>query len=143
MRGETAAIIIIRYERTTPIDRRANGVRPDDRMLETGRGHDVAATVMSERLASGQLTAVNRSSKMIEATAGHTAEHVDAGNAEFIVAAPENLDDVGRFDRIFAVAVGLSHRHAERAQRLVEPWPAPAGKVGGLFDPPSRRRPPR
>ena len=39
-----------------------------------------------------EATAGDRSLKTIEATAGRTAEHVDAGKAGFVVAAAENRD---------------------------------------------------
>jgi ubiquinone/menaquinone biosynthesis C-methylase UbiE len=115
-------------------------VRPDDRVLEIGCGHGVAATFVCERLEGGRLTAVDRSPKMIEAAARRNAEHVAAGKAEFLVA---DLEDLGlgdrRFDKIFAVRVGLFHRDPDRARALVEPWLAPGGQVFTFFDPPTRR----
>ena len=115
-------------------------VRPDDRVLEIGCGHGVAATFVCERLEGGRLTAVDRSPKMIEAAARRNAEHVAAGKAEFLVA---DLEDLGlgdrRFDKIFAVRVGLFHRDPDRARALVEPWLAPGGEVFTFFDPPTRR----
>ncbi len=112
-------------------------VRPDDRVLEIGCGHGVAATFVCERLDGGRLTAVDRSPKMIEAAERRNAEHVAAGRAEFIVAELEHLDlGERRFDRIFAVRVGLFHRDPERARALVEPWLAPGGTVTAVFDPP-------
>jgi ubiquinone/menaquinone biosynthesis C-methylase UbiE len=112
-------------------------IRPDDRVLEIGCGHGVAATFVCERLESGRLTAVDRSPKMIEAAARRNAEYVDAGKAEFLVAALEDLDLGDRvFDKIFAVRVGLFHRDPDRAHGLAEPWLAPGGTVFAFFDPP-------
>jgi ubiquinone/menaquinone biosynthesis C-methylase UbiE len=115
-------------------------VRPDDRVLEIGCGHGVAATFVCERLKGGHLTAVDRSPKMIEAASRRNAEYVEAGKAEFLVATLEDLD-LGdrRFDKIFAVRVGLFHRDPDRARGLVQPWLASGGTVHPFFDPPSRR----
>jgi ubiquinone/menaquinone biosynthesis C-methylase UbiE len=114
-------------------------LRPDDRVLEIGCGHGVAASLVCERLESGHLVAVDRSTKMIEAAKRRNAAHVEAGKAEFVVAALEALD-LGdrRFDRIFAVRVGLFHRQPERARALVSRWLAPGGAIQAFFDPPSR-----
>jgi len=112
-------------------------VRPDDRVLEIGCGHGVAATLVCERLEGGYLTAVDSSAKMIQAAARRNAAHVEAGRAEFLVANLENLD-LGdrRFDKIFAVRVGVFHREPERARGIVERWLAPGGAVFVFFDPP-------
>jgi len=115
-------------------------LRPSDRVLEIGCGHGVAATLVCERLEGGRLTAVDRSTKMIQAAARRNAAYVDAGKAEFLVARLEDLD-LGdrRFDVIFAVRVGLFHREPVRARSLVEPWLAQDGQVRTFFDPPARR----
>ena len=112
-------------------------VQPDDRVLEIGCGHGVAATYVCERLATGRLTAVDRSPKMIAAAAHRNAAHVEAGRAEFIVAHLEALD-LGnrRFDKVFAVRVGLFHREPERARAIVERYLAPGGRILSSFDPP-------
>jgi ubiquinone/menaquinone biosynthesis C-methylase UbiE len=116
-------------------------VRPGDRVLEIGCGHGVAASLVCERLDGGHLTAIDRSPKMIEAAGRRNAAHVAAGKAEFLVGELERLDlGERRFDRVFAVRVGLFHREPERARRLVEPWLAPGGRVDAFFDPPSRER---
>jgi ubiquinone/menaquinone biosynthesis C-methylase UbiE len=113
------------------------GIQPNDRVLEIGCGHGVAATLVCERLDGGFLTAVDRSAKMIEAASRRNAEHVAAGRAEFLVAALEGLDlGERRFDKVFAVRVGLFHRDPERARSLVEPWLAPGGEVRAFFDEP-------
>jgi ubiquinone/menaquinone biosynthesis C-methylase UbiE len=112
-------------------------VQPDDRILEIGCGHGVAASFVCELLEGGRLTAVDRSPKMIEAAERRNAEHVAAGRAEFIVAELEQLDlGERRFDKVLAVRVGLFHREPERAHALVEPWLAPGGTVTAVFDPP-------
>ena len=60
-----------------------------------------------------------------------------AGRAEFFVAELENLAlGERRFDKVFAVRVGLFHREPERARALVEPWLAPGGTITSVFDPP-------
>ena len=113
------------------------GLRPGDRVLEIGCGHGVAATLVCERLDGGRLTAVDRSPKIIAAAARRNAACVEAGTAEFLVAALEEMD-LGdrRFDVIFAVRVGLFHREPERARRLAERWLAPGGRLSASFDAP-------
>ena len=120
-------------------------IQPDHRVLEIGCGHGVAATLVCERLDAGHLTAVDRSAKMIEAAKRRNAAYVEAGKARFLVATLEDLDlGERRFDRIFAVRVGLFHRDPERAQRIVARWLAPGGRSFAFFDPPvssgARRR---
>jgi ubiquinone/menaquinone biosynthesis C-methylase UbiE len=113
-------------------------IRPDDRVLEIGCGHGVAATLVCERLEGGHLTAVDRSAKMIQAATRRNAAYVEAGRAEFLTADLADLD-LGdrRFDKVFAVRVGLFHREPERARGIVERWLAPGGSVFVFFDEPS------
>lgn len=114
------------------------GIRPDDRVLEIGCGHGVAATLVCERLEAGHLTAVDRSAKMIRAATRRNASHIEAGRAEFLVATLEDLDlGERRFDKIFAVRVGLFHRDPERARSIVERWLPSGGAAFVFFDPPS------
>jgi ubiquinone/menaquinone biosynthesis C-methylase UbiE len=116
-------------------------LRPGDRVLEIGCGHGIAATLVCERLDGGRLTAVDRSPKMIEAARRRNRAFVEAGTAEFLVARLESLDlGARRFDRIFAVRVGLFHREPERARGLAERWLAPGGTIHAVFDPPGGRR---
>jgi ubiquinone/menaquinone biosynthesis C-methylase UbiE len=120
------------------------GIRPDDRVLEIGCGHGVAATMVCERLDGGRLTAIDRSAKMIEAAAQRNAAYVEAGKAEFFVSTLEDAD-LGdrRFDVVFAVRVALFDREPERAHALVEPWLAPGGRVHAFYDAPAAFNPRR
>jgi ubiquinone/menaquinone biosynthesis C-methylase UbiE len=112
-------------------------VRPGDHVLEIGCGHGVAATLICERLAGGRYTAIDRSPKMIEAAARRNAAYVEAGVAEFLVAALEDADLGGRrFDKVLAVRVGLFHRDPARAHELAARWLAPGGTILPVFDPP-------
>jgi ubiquinone/menaquinone biosynthesis C-methylase UbiE len=112
-------------------------LRPDDRVLEIGCGHGVAATFVCERLQGGRLTAVDRSPKMIAAARRRNAAFVEAGLAEFLVGSLEELDlGERRFDKVFAVRVGLFHREPERAHALAARWLAPGGRVSAFFDEP-------
>jgi ubiquinone/menaquinone biosynthesis C-methylase UbiE len=115
-------------------------LRPNDQVLEIGCGHGIAAALVCERLEGGRLTAIDRSPKIIAAATRRNAAYVEAGKAEFLVATLEDLD-LGdrRFDKIFAVRVGLFHRKPERARSLVERWLAPGGAVFVFFDVPSGR----
>jgi ubiquinone/menaquinone biosynthesis C-methylase UbiE len=116
------------------------GIRPDDRVLEIGCGHGVAATMVCERLDGGKLTAIDRSAKMIEAAGRRNAAYVEAGKAEFIVASVEDVDlRDRRFDVVFAVRIALFDREPERAYALVEPWLAPAGRAHAPYDAPTPR----
>jgi cyclopropane fatty-acyl-phospholipid synthase-like methyltransferase len=108
-------------------------LHPGHRVLEIGCGYGVAATFVCER--GCRLTAVDRSPTMIAAAARRNAAYVEAGTAEFLVATLETLE-LGdrRFDRIFAVRVGLFHREPERARQLAERWLAPGGTLLAHYD---------
>ncbi len=113
------------------------GLREQDRVLEVGCGHGVAATLVCERLRGGRLTAIDRSAAMIAAARRRNARHVAAGIAEFLPGSLEEVDlGERRFDLVFAVRVGIFHREPQRAAALVEPWLAPGGRVLSFFDPP-------
>ncbi len=112
-------------------------VGPDDRVLEIGCGHGVAAALVCERLGRGHLTAIDRSEKMVRAATRRNAAHVEAVKAEFLVADLEDFDPGDRrFDKVFAVRVGLFHREPGRARGMVERWLAPGGDLFVFYDQP-------
>ena len=112
-------------------------LRPDDRVLEIGCGYGVAATLVCERLAGGHLTAIDRSAKMIQAAMRRNAVHIESGRAKFRVG---DLEDLAlgnrRFDKIFAVRVGLFRREPEHARGIAERWLAPGGAIFVFLDDP-------
>jgi SAM-dependent methyltransferase len=76
---------------------------------------------------------------MIHAAMRRNAAYGEAGKAEFLVADVEDMD-LGdrRFDKVFAVRVGLFHREPERARGLVARWLAPGGRVYSFYETPSQ-----
>jgi ubiquinone/menaquinone biosynthesis C-methylase UbiE len=122
----------------------ALGVWPEERVLEIGCGHGVAATLVCERLSAGRYTAVDRSPAMVAAARRRNDRFVGSGRAEFLLGELEALD-LGdrRFEVIFAVRVGLFAREPRRARALVEPWLAPGGRVHTTHDEPHMPQTPR
>ena len=112
-------------------------IQPGDRVLEIGCGQGVAAGMVCERLRSGRLLAIDRSKKMIDAATRRNHAHVASGRAEFHVTDVLDFKPGRRkFDKIFAVRVGLFHRDPSLARSLLEPWLAPGGKIVLIYDEP-------
>lgn len=112
-------------------------IQPGDRVLEIGFGHGVAATYVCDLLDGGLYVGVDRSRKMVEAAAQRNRAFVESGVAEFLQADLETLD-LGdrRFDKIFAVRVGVIHRQPDRARAIVEQWLVTGGTIMTVFDEP-------
>ena len=81
-------------------------IRPADRLLEVGCGHGVAISLVSARLTTGTITAIDRSSKMIEMATRRNRKHVEAGRAVLQAVALEEAELGDRcFDKVFAFNV--------------------------------------
>lgn len=107
-------------------------IQPGDRVLELGCGHGVAASLVCEQLtAGGQLVAIDRSPKMIEAAVARNADHVGAGRAVFICTTFEEADLEGqRFDKVFGIHFPPADRHDPEGTRArVAELLAPDGVV--------------
>lgn len=112
-------------------------IAPDDRVLEIGCGHGVAASLICAQLTTGHYVALERSLKMISAASARNAKFVSAQKAEFLHGELESFDfGDRRFDRILAMRVGLFHREPTRACQLAERWLAPDGKLFVEYDQP-------
>jgi len=116
-------------------------VRPNDRVLEIGCGHGVAATLVCQKLRHGRYVAVDRSSKMIAAARQRNESYIRTGLAAFIVSELESLDlGEGRLDKVFAMRVRIFHDEPERARELVGKWLAPRGKIFVEYDEPGGKK---
>src|SRR3954465_8822574 len=103
---------------------------PADHVLEVGCGHGVAVSLVSERLTSGQITAIDRSKKMIEMAARRNREHVAGGRAVLKTAALERVDfGDARFDKVFAFNVAPFWLQPQQALSIVRPHLASEGAV--------------
>src|SRR4051812_14636949 len=104
------------------------GLDPADRVLEVGCGHGVAVSLVSERLTSGRITAIDRSEKMIEMATRRNHEHIAAGRTVLKVAA---LEQAGfgdeRFDKVFAFNVAPFWLRPKEALGIVRRHLAPDG----------------
>lgn len=115
-------------------------VLPNDRVLEIGCGHGVAATLVCASLDGGRYLAIDRSRKMIEAAARRNAVFVQAGVARFMLGSLESLDPgTERFDKVFAMRVRLFVDDPERAHALARRWLAPGGRIFVEYDEPVKK----
>ncbi|MGV3574574.1 MAG: class I SAM-dependent methyltransferase [Devosia sp.] len=106
-----------------------------EQVLEIGCGHGVATRLVLERLATGCITALDRSAKMIAAVESGSP---DAGERlRTIAAAFEAVDWAGeKYDAIFAVSVDLNLRLDTRWAPLIGSLLEPNGRLVLAFEPP-------
>ncbi|MEV4628754.1 class I SAM-dependent methyltransferase [Micromonospora sp. NPDC049523] len=102
---------------------------PDDRVLEIGCGRGVAVSLVSERLSTGKIIAIDRAAAMARIASERNASHISSGRAEIRHARLESANlPSGRFDKIFAVNVNLFWLGAGTAQiDLIRKLLAPGG----------------
>jgi len=108
---------------------------PGDQVLEVGCGHGVAVSLVCERLSGGQITAIDRSQKMIAMAARRNREHVANGRAVLQTAALEQAD-LGdeRFDKVFAFNVAPFWLRPQETLGIVGRHLAPGGAVYVFWD---------
>lgn len=118
----------------------AMNVQPGDRILEIGCGHGVAASLICQKLDTGQYVGIDRSPKMIAAAMKRNAQFVSAAQAGFVLAELESYNPgERRFDKVFAMRVRFFHDKPLEAKRLVAGWLAPTGRLFVEYDEPGEK----
>lgn len=96
-------------------------VAPDDQLLEVGCGPGVAVLLVCERLTTGHITAVDRSSVAVERAQRRNAANIAAGRASIHRSDITELDmQPQRFDTVFAINVNVF-------------WVSPSGPELGIL----------
>ncbi|HWV84583.1 MAG TPA: class I SAM-dependent methyltransferase [Capillimicrobium sp.] len=112
-------------------------LQPHHRVLEAGCGHGVAVSLIADRLDGGSVLAIDRSPKMIQATARRNAAHVAAGvvTVQQTELADADLGDEP-FDRVLAIHLPVLQRgDAARELALLRAHMAPDGELHVSFQP--------
>lgn len=113
-------------------------IDPSDRLLEIGCGHGDAVSLIGCRLASGTITAIDRSETMIGAASRKNAAFVSSGKANFIAASLHEVDwGQQRFNIIFAVNVNLFRMQAARELAMIRRLLLPDGALYLFNQPPA------
>jgi trans-aconitate methyltransferase len=88
-------------------------ISPTDEILEIGPGPGVSVSLICGQLATGRITAIDRSATAIQRATKRNADHVAAGKAVFHQLDLADVDLVRRaltgqhFDKVFAVNINL------------------------------------
>ncbi len=113
-------------------------VLPSDQLLEIGCGPGILLSLVAERLTTGKVTAIDRSSKMVAAALRRNAGHIAAGKVTIIKAALAAAELGGaKFDKIFAFNVNVFWMEPRRELAAIRTLLRPNGTLYLFFDPPS------
>lgn len=106
-------------------------------VLEIGCGPGVAARLVSRKLESGSMLAIDRSAKAIAAAVAGSKDEIDGGRLRFRRVAVEDFalaPDEAQFDLVFAMRVGaLDGRHPALEARALTNIKAALKPEGLLF----------
>ncbi|NED97640.1 class I SAM-dependent methyltransferase [Phytoactinopolyspora alkaliphila] len=114
-------------------------VAPGQRILEIGCGRGVAISLICDRLETGLVSGIDRSSTAVEAASALNARHLASGLATLRTVSLEDLQPPGlAFDTVFAVNVNLfwvrpPGQELEKIRRML----APGGTLHLIYEPPS------
>lgn len=110
---------------------------PTDHVLEIGCGTGVAAELILQQLTAGRLTAIDRSSSMIQAAERRNRASVTSGKASFLNVALEKADFGGkRFDKVLAVHVNRFWLEPVDESAFWKKLLKPGGVVCLVYQPP-------
>jgi ubiquinone/menaquinone biosynthesis C-methylase UbiE len=116
---------------------------PSDRLLEIGCGSGVAASLVCERLISGRIVAIDRSAAMIQLASKRNRTHLASGKAAFLATALGEAElGEQRFDKAFAVNVGLFSQQPTRELELLRRLLVSRGTVSLFNQPPTAGKAP-
>lgn len=122
-------------------------VAPDDEILELGPGPGVSVSLVCGRLATGRVTAIERSASAVQRATRRNADHVATGRAVFHQLDLADVDLVRRalagrrFDKAFAVNLNLFWvRPADAELQLVKDLLRPGGALHLVYEPPGEEQ---
>lgn len=119
----------------------ALSVRPADHILEVGCGNGWAVSLICEKLRSGQIMAIDRSTPMVALAKQRNEKHIASGKARFrtidLVALPSGMDT---YHKIFAINVNTFWRRpVPRELALLKKLLRPKGSLYLFFESPAPR----
>jgi SAM-dependent methyltransferase len=119
-------------------------ISPTDEILEIGPGPGVSVSLICGQLATGRITAIDRSAIAIQRATKRNADHVAAGKAVFHQLDLADVDLVRRaltgqhFDKVFAVNINLFWvRPADAELQLIKDLLRPGGVLRLVYETPS------
>ncbi len=105
-------------------------VKPDDSILEIGCGVGILAELISEKLSTGSISAIDRSAPFISKAIKRNEKYIDEGKAQFIQS--EFLKSAftsHSFDKIVAFNVNFFWKDAEKELAMIKKYLKPNGKL--------------
>jgi SAM-dependent methyltransferase len=122
-------------------------IAPDDEILEIRPGPGASASLICEQLATGRITAIDRSAIAIQRAAKRNASCVASGKAVLQQLDLADIDLVRRalagrrFDKVFAVNVNLFWvGPADAELQLIRDLLRPGGVVHLVYEPPGKQQ---
>lgn len=118
----------------------ALSIRPADRVLEVGCGNGWAVSLICDKLQSGRILAIDRSTPMIALAKQRNEKHIVSGRARFRTVDLIALTSAETFDKIFAVNVNTFWRRpVPRELALLKKLLHPKGSLYLFFESPAPR----